>query len=56
MTIQASVHDAKTRFSQLLERAHAGEEVIVAQSRRLSAPLATCDEAIRAVHADVIWT
>lgn len=27
-----NVHDAKTRFSKLLERAHAGEEIIVAKA------------------------
>ncbi len=34
MTIQANIHEAKTRFSQLLERAHAGEEVIIAKAGR----------------------
>ena len=32
MTIQANVHEAKTRFSELLERAHKGEEVIIAKA------------------------
>jgi prevent-host-death family protein len=32
MTISANIHEAKTRFSQLLERAHAGEEVIIAKA------------------------
>lgn len=32
MAIQANVHEAKTRFSELLERAHAGEEVIIAKA------------------------
>lgn len=27
-----NVHDAKTRFSALLERAHAGEEIILAKA------------------------
>ncbi len=29
-----SVHEAKTHLSRLLERAHAGEEVIIAKSGR----------------------
>lgn len=32
MAIQANVHEAKTRFSELLERAHNGEEVIIAKA------------------------
>lgn len=32
MAIKANVHEAKTRFSELLERAHAGEEVIIAKA------------------------
>lgn len=32
MAIQANVHEAKTRFSELLERAHAGEEIIIAKA------------------------
>lgn len=32
MTIKANVHEAKTHFSELLERAHKGEEVIIAKA------------------------
>ncbi len=32
MSIQANVHEAKTRFSELLERAHQGEEVVIAKA------------------------
>ena len=32
MAIQANVHEAKTHFSELLERAHKGEEVIIAKA------------------------
>jgi prevent-host-death family protein len=32
MAIKANVHEAKTRFSELLERAHRGEEVIIAKA------------------------
>ncbi|MBW2734513.1 MAG: type II toxin-antitoxin system Phd/YefM family antitoxin [Deltaproteobacteria bacterium] len=31
---QVNVHDAKTNFSRLLERAHAGEEIIIAKNGR----------------------
>jgi prevent-host-death family protein len=34
MAIRANVHEAKTRFSELLERAHAGEEVVIAKAGR----------------------
>ncbi|MFH2113046.1 MAG: type II toxin-antitoxin system prevent-host-death family antitoxin [Spirochaetota bacterium] len=30
--IQVNVHEAKTTLSQLLEKAHAGEEIIVAKA------------------------
>ena len=29
---QVNVHDAKTRFSSLLDRAHAGEEIVLAKA------------------------
>lgn len=29
-----NVHDAKTHFSRLLERAHAGEEIVLAKAGR----------------------
>lgn len=32
MTITVNVHDAKTHLSRLLERAHAGEEIILAKA------------------------
>ncbi len=43
MTI-VNVHEAKTHFSQLLERAHAGQEIILAKAGKPYArlmPLAT---------------
>lgn len=39
MAIQANVHEAKTRFSELLERAHKGEEVIIAKAGKPYAKL-----------------
>ncbi len=32
MALQANIHEAKTRFSELLERAHAGEEIVIAKA------------------------
>ncbi len=32
MAITANIHEAKTHFSKLLERAHRGEEVIIAKA------------------------
>jgi prevent-host-death family protein len=39
MAIKANIHEAKTRFSELLERAHRGEEVIIAKSGKPYAKL-----------------
>ena len=39
MAIQANVHEAKTHFSELLERAHRGEEVIIAKAGKPYAKL-----------------
>lgn len=46
---QVNVHDAKTRFSSLLDRAHAGEEIILAKSGKPYArlvPLETQQERV----------
>ncbi|MEA3539701.1 MAG: type II toxin-antitoxin system prevent-host-death family antitoxin [Pseudomonadota bacterium] len=32
MTVIVNVHEAKTHFSKLLERAHAGQEIILAKA------------------------
>jgi prevent-host-death family protein len=32
MPVLINVHEAKTRFSQLLEQAHAGQEIILAKA------------------------
>lgn len=32
MAVKANVHEAKTHFSELLERGHRGEEVIIAKA------------------------
>ena len=39
MAIRANVHEAKTHFSELLERAHKGEEVIIAKAGKAYARL-----------------
>ena len=39
MTEQVNIHAAKTRFSQLVERVEAGEEIIIARSGRPVAKL-----------------
>lgn len=42
-----NVHEAKTHFSKLLERAHAGEEIVLAKAGKPYArlvPLATVDK------------
>ena len=44
MTATVNVHEAKTHFSKLLERAHAGEEIILAKAGKPYArlvPIAT---------------
>lgn len=40
MATTVNVHEAKTHFSKLLERAHAGEEIILAKSGKPYALLA----------------
>lgn len=52
-----NVHEAKTNFSALLDRAHAGEEIIVAKAGRPFArlvPLATPAERIPGRYPSVI--
>ncbi|MFA5963409.1 MAG: type II toxin-antitoxin system Phd/YefM family antitoxin [Sphingomonas sp.] len=43
-----NVHEAKTHFSKLLERAHAGEEIILAKAGRPYAKLVPIDAPLRA--------
>jgi len=45
MAIQANIHEAKTHFSELLERAHNGEEVIIAKAGKPYARLVPVVEA-----------
>jgi prevent-host-death family protein len=40
-----NVHDAKTNFSKLLDRAHAGEEIILAKGGKPFARLVPLEEA-----------
>ena len=46
MAIRANVHEAKTHFSELLERAHRGEEVIIAKAGKAYARLVPVVEAV----------
>jgi prevent-host-death family protein len=36
---QFNIHEAKTHFSELLQRAHAGEEIVIAKAGRAYARL-----------------
>lgn len=45
MTAIVNVHDAKTNFSKLLARAHAGEEIILAKAGKPYAKLVPFTEA-----------
>jgi prevent-host-death family protein len=46
MAIRANIHDAKTHFSALLERAHKGEEVIIAKAGKAYARLVPVAEPV----------
>jgi prevent-host-death family protein len=45
MSAIVNVHEAKTHFSKLLDRAHAGEEIIVAKAGKPYARLVKIEEA-----------
>ena len=42
-----NVHEAKTHFSSLIDRAHAGEEIIIAKAGKPWAKLSKIDEPVR---------
>ena len=44
MAIIMNVHEVKTHFSRLLERAHQGEEIVVAKAGKPYAKLVPLDE------------
>ena len=44
MAIIMNVHEARTHFSRLLERAHQGEEIVVAKAGKPYAKLVPLDE------------
>lgn len=46
MAVRANIHEAKTHFSELLERAHRGEEVIIAKAGKPYARLVPVVEAV----------
>ena len=45
MTVIVNVHEAKTHFSKLLERAHAGEEITIAKAGKPYARLVRIENA-----------
>ncbi len=45
MSATVNVHEAKTQFSKLLDRAHAGEEIVVAKAGKPYARLVKLDDA-----------
>lgn len=54
---QVNVHDAKTRFSSLLDRAHAGEEIILAKAGKPVArlmPLESQQDRVPGRYADEV--
>ena len=59
MAHQVNIHEAKTQFSQLVDRAHAGEEIVVAKDGEpwarlvpLAAPAARKPGLLRGLHID----
>ncbi|HKJ85900.1 MAG TPA: type II toxin-antitoxin system prevent-host-death family antitoxin [Spirochaetia bacterium] len=54
---QVNVHDAKTRFSSLLDRAHFGEEIILAKAGKPYArlvPLESQEERVPGRYAEEV--
>jgi prevent-host-death family protein len=59
MSQQVNIHEAKTQFSQLVDRAHSGEEIVVAKDGEpwarlvpLAAPAARKPGLLRGLHID----
>jgi prevent-host-death family protein len=46
MTIQVNIHEAKTRLSQLIQRAEAGEEVIIARAGKPAVRLEPTEQTV----------
>lgn len=55
MPAVVNVHEAKTHFSKLLDRAHAGEEIIVAKAGKPYARLVKIEDAPRAKRKPGGW-
>ena len=55
MSATVNVHEAKTQFSKLLDRAHSGEEIIVAKSGRPYARLVKLEDAQRVARKPGGW-
>ncbi len=50
-----NIHEAKTHFSRLVERAAAGEEIIIGKAGKPVARLGPYKEAIKAVRKPGAW-
>lgn len=55
MSAIVNVHEAKTHFSKLIDRAHAGEEIIVAKAGKPFIKLVRIDDAPRAERKPGGW-
>jgi prevent-host-death family protein len=44
---QVNIHEAKTHFSKLVERAEAGEEIVIARNGKPVAKLVPCAEPLK---------
>jgi len=55
MSATLNVHEAKTNFSSLIDRAHAGEEIIIAKAGKPWAKLSKIEEAPRAKRVPGGW-
>lgn len=55
MSATVNVHEAKTHFSKLLERAHAGEEIILAKAGKPYAKLVPIEQPPKRVREPGGW-
>jgi prevent-host-death family protein len=55
MPATVNVHDAKTHLSRLLDRAHAGEEIVIAKAGKPYAKLVRIEEPARRLRTPGGW-
>lgn len=55
MSATLNVHEAKTHLSKLIDRAHFGEEIIIAKAGKPWAKLSKIDEPVRAKRTPGGW-